>query len=87
MTVARTLRDKMADYGMARVVSAHNPLFVCLVEGADFDGIWASGFELSPSQALPDVSPISLEQHLEVTRRMVERTSIPVVADIDTGFE
>jgi phosphoenolpyruvate phosphomutase len=51
----------MADHGMARVVSAHNPLFACLVEGADFDGIWASGFELSPSQALPDVSPISLE--------------------------
>ena len=68
-------------------MSAHNPLFAYLVEGAGFDGIWASGFKLSAPQALPDVSLISLEQHLEVTRRMVERTSIPVVADIDTGFE
>ena len=86
MSSGRALRDKMADGGMARIMSAHNPLSACLAEEAGFDGIWASGFELSASQALPDVSLVSMDQHLEVTRRMVERISIPVVADIDTGF-
>lgn len=82
----RALRDTMADGGMARVMSAHNPLSAKLVEEASFDGIWASGFELSASYALPDVSLVSMTQHLEMTRLMAERIGIPVVADIDTGF-
>jgi phosphoenolpyruvate phosphomutase len=82
----RILREVMAGGGMARVMSAHNPLSAKLVEEAGFDGIWASGFELSASQALPDVSLISMSQHLEVTRQMAERVDIPIVADIDTGF-
>ncbi len=82
----RILRDRMAGGGMARVMSAHNPLSAKLVEEAGFDGIWASGFELSASQALPDVSLVTMTQHLESTRAMAERVSIPVVADIDTGF-
>jgi phosphoenolpyruvate phosphomutase len=35
---------------------------------------------------VPDVSVVSMTQHLDMTRAMAERSGIPVVADIDTGF-
>lgn len=86
VSTGRALREAMTSGGMARVMSAHNPLSAKLAAEAGFDGIWASGFELSASLALPDVSLVSMSQHLEVTRQMAERSGIPVVADIDTGF-
>ena len=51
--------EKMADGAMARVMLAHNPLLAKLVEEAGYDGIWAHGFELLASQALPDVSLVA----------------------------
>lgn len=72
--------------GLARVMAAHNPLSAMLVEEAGFDGIWASGFEFSASQGLADVSLVSMAEHLNAMRAIAERTSLPIVADIDTGY-
>jgi phosphonopyruvate hydrolase len=71
---------------LTRVIGAHNPLSARLAEEAGFDGIWASGFELSASFAVPDASIISMTQHLEMTRAICATVEIPVVADIDTGY-
>ena len=57
-----------------------------LVAEAGFDAIWASGFELSAMYGVPDVSVVPMTQHLDMTRAMVDRSGLPVVADIDTGF-
>ena len=35
---------------------------------------------------MPDVSIVSMTQHLDMTRAIAERSGLPVVADIDTGF-
>jgi phosphoenolpyruvate phosphomutase len=70
----------------ARIMAAHNPLSARLVEEAGFDGVWASGFEISAALGLPDISLVSMAEHLEVVRAMAARTRLPVVADIDTGF-
>jgi phosphonopyruvate hydrolase len=86
MSRAKKLREVMARTGLAHVMSAHNPLSARLAEEAGFDGIWASGFELSASLGLPDVSLVTMTQHLETVRAMVEATALPVVADLDTGF-
>jgi len=67
-------------------MAAHSPLSAKLAAEAGFDGIWASGFELSALYGLPDVSLITMTQHLDMVRAMAERSSLPVVADIDTGF-
>jgi phosphonopyruvate hydrolase len=76
----------MAENGLVHVMAAHSPLSAKLAEEAGFDGIWASGFELSALYGLADVSLISMTQHLDMMRAMVEHTNLPVVADIDTGF-
>lgn len=74
------------DGGLARIMAAHSPLSATLAEEAGFDGAWASGFELSALLGLPDVSLVSMTQHLEMVRAMAWRTRLPIVADIDTGF-
>jgi phosphoenolpyruvate phosphomutase len=86
MSKGKQLRDKMASNGLVHIMAAHSPLSARLAEEAGFDGLWASGFELSALYGLPDVSLISMTQHLEMMRAVAEQSSLPIVADIDTGF-
>ena len=80
------LKHKLASSDLVTLMSAHNPLSARLAEEAGFDGIWASGFELSAAYGVPDASLLSLTQHLDMTRAMIEQVAIPMVADIDTGY-
>jgi phosphoenolpyruvate phosphomutase len=82
----KNLREIIAGDGLARIMAAHNPLSAMLVEEAGFDGIWASGFELSAACGLPDVSLVSMAEHLSTMRAIAQRTTLPIVADVDTGF-
>jgi phosphonopyruvate hydrolase len=84
--MANPLNDKLASPDLVTLMSAHNPLSARLAEEAGFDGIWASGFELSAAYGVPDASLLSLGQHLDMTRAMVEQVAIPIIADIDTGY-
>jgi phosphonopyruvate hydrolase len=86
VAMANGLRDKIAGGGLTVVMAAHNPLSARLAEEAGFDGIWASGFELSAAYGVPDASLLSLTQHLDMTRAIVEQVGIPLVADLDTGY-
>ena len=83
---ARVLRDKMVSAGLVRIMATHSPLSARLAEEAGFDGLWASGFELSALYGLADVSLISMTQHLDMVRAIVEQSRLPLVADLDTGF-
>ena len=80
------LRSRIADRGLIQAVATHSPLSARLAEEAGFDALWASGFELSALYGLADVSLITMTQHLEVLRAVAARSSLPIVADIDTGF-
>jgi phosphoenolpyruvate phosphomutase len=86
MSKGKILRQKIAETDLVHVMSAHSPLSARLAEEAGFDALWASGFELSALYGLPDVSLITMTQHLDMVRAMVEQSSLPLVADIDTGF-
>jgi phosphoenolpyruvate phosphomutase len=84
--MANRLKEQLESGELITLMSAHNPLSARLAEEAGFDGIWASGFELSAAYGVPDASLLSLTQHLDMTRAIIEQTTIPVVADIDTGY-
>jgi phosphoenolpyruvate phosphomutase len=86
MSKGRQLKDRIAERGLVQVMAGHSPLSARLAAEAGFDGIWASGFELSALHGLPDVSLVTMTQHLETMAAMVEASGLPVVADIDTGF-
>ena len=84
--MANALRDKITRGGLVTLMAAHNPLSARLAEEAGFDGIWASGFELSAAYGVPDASLLSFTTHLEMTRAIIEQVAIPLVADLDTGY-
>ncbi|PRD43678.1 phosphoenolpyruvate phosphomutase [Phyllobacterium phragmitis] len=76
----------MAERGLVHIMATHSPLSAVLAEEAGFDGLWASGFELSALYGVPDMSLISMTQHLDMLRAIAGRSSLPIVADIDTGY-
>jgi phosphoenolpyruvate phosphomutase len=84
--MANRLADKIAGGGLVTLMAAHNPLSARLAEAAGFDGIWASGFELSAAYGVPDASLLSFTQHLDMTRAIIEQIAVPLVADLDTGY-
>src|SRR5271155_104074 len=84
--MSNPLKDKLGLSDLVTLMSAHNPLSARLAEEAGFDGIWASGFELSAAYGVPDASLLSLTQHLDMTRAIIEQVAVPIVADIDTGY-
>ena len=86
MSAGRKMREILAKKGLVEAMAAHSPLSAMLAAEAGFDAIWASGFELSAMYGVPDVSVVSMTQHLDMTRAMADRSGLPVVADIDTGF-
>ncbi|WP_024509980.1 isocitrate lyase/phosphoenolpyruvate mutase family protein [Bradyrhizobium sp. ARR65] len=86
MSPAKRLRARMAKTSLVHIMAAHSPLSAILAEEAGFDGLWASGFELSALFGLPDMSLISMTQHLDMVRAIAGRTALPIVADIDTGY-
>lgn len=68
------------------LAGAHDGLTARLVQEAGFDGVWASGFEISASHGVPDASILTMTETLAASRAMREAVSVPVVADCDTGF-
>jgi phosphonopyruvate hydrolase len=86
MNKATNLRKLFAKKDLTIIVGAHNGLTAKLVEKAGFDGVWASGLEVSASYGIPDASLISMYQFVEAARNMNEVVDIPVVVDCDTGY-
>lgn len=86
MNKATNFRKLFAKKNLTIIVGAHNGLTAKLVEKAGFDGVWASGLEVSASYGIPDASLISMYQFVEAARSMNEVVDIPVVVDCDTGY-
>ncbi|WP_456840555.1 isocitrate lyase/phosphoenolpyruvate mutase family protein [Bradyrhizobium sp. USDA 4486] len=77
---------RLSETSLLHIMAAHSPLSAILAEEAGFDGLWASGFELSALYGLADMSLISMTQHLDMLRAIAGRTTLPIIADIDTGY-
>ena len=86
MIKAKLLRELFEKPGIIRIAGAHDGLGGKIVEQNRFDGIWASGFEISSSYSVPDASILTMTQFLERAIEINNATSIPVIADCDTGF-
>lgn len=80
------LRRRLGDPRPILVAGAHHALSARLAEEAGFDAIWASGFEISASFAVPDANILTMAENLEAARQMAGTVRIPVIADCDTGY-
>jgi phosphoenolpyruvate phosphomutase len=85
VTKARKLRELMARPGPIVIIGAHNGLSAKIGEEAGFDGLWASGFEISASYAVPDANILTMAENLAAAK-MMNNTALPVIADCDNGY-
>lgn len=80
------LRKLFQTKPIIRIVGAHNGLGARLIERNGFDGVWASGLEISTGYAVPDANLLTMTDNLHAAQAMNEATSLPVVCDCDTGY-
>ncbi|MGG3006574.1 phosphoenolpyruvate mutase [Geobacillus stearothermophilus] len=83
---AKKLRELFRSNKVIRVMGAHNGLSAKLAEQAGFDAIWASGFEISATYAVPDANILTMTENLQAAVIMNTATSIPVICDCDSGY-
>jgi methylisocitrate lyase len=66
---------------------AYDALSAILIERAGFEAVITSGFGISASfLGQPDVGLYTMTENLAVVRQVVNVTTIPVIADCDTGY-
>jgi phosphoenolpyruvate phosphomutase len=83
---AAALRHQFRNKPVLRIVGAHNGLGAKLIEKNGFDGVWASGLEISTSYAVPDANILTMTENLHAASIMNEATNLPVICDCDTGY-
>lgn len=57
-----------------------------LIERAGFGAAYASGGAIARSRAIPDMGLVSLSEVADRITEIVDAVSLPVIADMDTGF-
>jgi methylisocitrate lyase len=66
---------------------SYDAISAMLAERAGFDCVFTSGFSLAASQlGVPDLGLLTMSENVERTRRIADAVSIPLVADVDTGY-
>lgn len=86
MNKASMLRKLLAESSPIVLAGAHNGISARLVEEAGFGAVWASGFEISGSHAVPDANILTMAENLSVTKNINDSVKIPVIADCDNGY-
>ena len=87
MAQVTRLREIIQGPGIGVAPGAHDVLSAKLIEQAGFPAIFTSGFGLSASAlGLPDIGLLTMTETLDRVRRIVDAVSVPVIADMDTGY-
>jgi 2-methylisocitrate lyase-like PEP mutase family enzyme len=86
-SAARRLRAQLGLGGAIVCPGVVSPLFARLAESAGFPALYATGAGISNTWlGLPDVGLMGMSELLAVTSRIVDSVTVPVIADIDTGY-
>ncbi len=87
MNAASALRRMIDEPGILVLPGAYDALSARLVEQAGSRGIMVGGFGLSASAlGMPDLGLLTMTEALDRVRHIVSAVSIPVLADMDTGY-
>ena len=80
------LLKKIQEKQFVKVCGAFDVMSAKLAEMNGFDAIWASGFGIASTRALPDAGILTMTELLDAVTFMAEACDIPVIADCDTGY-
>lgn len=85
-TSRRKLREMLSRPGIIHSLGVHDVFSACVAEAAGLEFAFLGGFGVSASLlGLPDLGLLTQTEMADAIRRVTSRTSIPVVADGDTG--
>jgi 2-methylisocitrate lyase-like PEP mutase family enzyme len=65
---------------------AYDPISALMIQNADFKAVQCSGYSFSISAGYPRERDVTLQENLEVTRKIVEAVDVPVMADAEDGY-
>jgi 2-methylisocitrate lyase-like PEP mutase family enzyme len=83
----RRLRERLAQPGLLMAPGVFDCLTARLAERAGFEAIYMTGSGVSITRmGAPDVALLSFGEILDQARRIAEISSIPLIADADTGY-
>jgi methylisocitrate lyase len=82
----RALRAQLTSGRLLRYPGVHSPLIGTLIEELGFEGVYVSGSALSCDMGLPAVGLGTLTDISDRAQRIAATTSLPALADTDTGF-
>ena len=84
---AKRLRELLAGDQLVQAPGASDSLTARLVEQAGFPAIYMTGFGATASRiGAPDVGLLTQTEMATQARDMVRATSVPIIADADTGY-
>jgi 2-methylisocitrate lyase-like PEP mutase family enzyme len=86
MKPSSALRKLLVKGEMLIAPGVFDGLSARLVEQAKFKAIYASGGAISRSAGYPDIGLLSVSEVIATLEKIVDATSLPVIADADTGF-
>ena len=87
MTGSSEFKSRVLSQNTLWAAGAYDALSAKFIEDAGFDGLLTSGFGISASYlGQPDAELYTMSENLAVTSNVVNSVSIPVIADIDTGY-
>lgn len=87
MSIAHTLFDAMQQEKPLQIVGVINALTAKLAEQAGFKALYLSGAGVANIRALPDLGLTSLNDVLHEVQLITQATRLPLLVDIDTGWE
>lgn len=80
-------RARLNSGGTMILPGAYDAMSARLIEVAGFDGCYVSGFGVAAGLlGRPDVGLVTGTEMVETVRRVCQASSLPVIADADTGF-
>ncbi|ANY10326.1 phosphoenolpyruvate mutase [Pseudonocardia sp. HH130630-07] len=71
---------------LVRAPGVWDGLTARLAEQAGFGALCASGFAISAALGYPDAELYTMSENLQAVRTVREASTLPVIADIDTGY-
>jgi len=84
---ARELREKFEQQDFVFAPGIYHALDARLAEMAGLDAAYMSGYSTVLGQfGFPDLEMVSMTEMVENAKRIAEATTLPVIADADTGY-
>ena len=86
MTGPAQLRQLLAGDGIVVAPGVYDGLSARIAAAAGFSALYCSGGAVARSSGVPDLGLLTMTEVLARLREVIDATSLPVIADADTGY-